>query len=287
MPTEKEQDQTLPMDEQEEAQAAPDETELQPETGADGAESGEEEIDEMAEAQREQWRLQVPELADAFDDLTPEARETVRKWRLAAQQGVEAQGGGGDRGPAAQSGAETPTPPVPGPPRLDVDSLKRRLSAEFGEDGASAVMEAITPTIEYANNVVGLMGPVLVELEERLKGLERGLSETKLPLELRQLVAQTPGAQESDVAEAGRLLRDGKITDPRLALQFVVSVRQARAKGSSKPSPAEAARRRKRAMQLSAEAGSTRKAGSAPVRIPATDQELADLMRREAEAMEG
>lgn len=252
----------------EEQPVEPDAT-TEPEAG-----DGETERDERV---RELWGQALPELADNYTELTPEAREELVLKRLAAL--AQANGATEDTDSDTSTSPEKPGPPsVNEYPDPDLAAIEQAVTRAFDEGDAESLAELL-------KNVVGWVGETVRTVDGVIQGYDRDIRDIRLPNQTESALDSVPGAKREDIAKAVELLKKGEVRDPQTALKLAVFNRQTELAAASRPRRPvdEAARRKARAIEADA-AARTGSPGDVPLRIPNNPQEERQFLEALEEA---
>jgi len=233
---------------------------------------------------KEQWAELIPELADSIDQLSPGKRERILLNRLAAQSsGERPKADSPEQGPDVA--AQKPrTPPVVEVPQLDLERMRETLDEQFGEDGGKALMGVVAPALQCITSLGTLVQDSLTEMHGKVETFDKDLTSVVRPSNLRKMLSKVSGATEGDIPAAMKLLEEGTAKDEAAALKVAVFDRKAELDKAEKPRPAsDAARRKAEALRASKLAGGDRRGAQAARRIPATEQDIAELLRQDGE----
>ena len=174
------------------------------------------------EALRAGWSEVMPELAEEYEKLSPDARVRIllkRAQRLSAQRPTDAPNGASPDGQAPNVGREQAQPTVPPVEPLDVEGLAASIKQAVDDADGEALAAAFAKGFKYIQGVGNLMlasnreqGQVIREIDE----------EIRVPGKFRRAMANVRGAKETDLETAQQYYKRGEAKTPEAALKMAV-----------------------------------------------------------------
>jgi len=243
-------------------------------------ETQEEEVQETEDDSQELWRQAIPELANGFAELQPGTRERILLTKLAEARTAAAQAGSPNQ-ETESADQEVSSPQFEKIPDFDTDAATQALAVHLDEDGAKALVGVLGSRDNVGKEHLSRQAYAVSELLDAVlkqgEQINRGLV---VPNVLRKLVpsgdrpgsGQVPGATESDILEAQRLLASGEVSSPKMALQVAVFTRTPQSKPANP-------KRKAGAIRAGKQSGSPGSAPAQSTKIPQTQEDIADTLR--------
>ena len=227
------------------------------------------------------WNETLPELAGSRGELTPETREQLLITRLAAQPQSTPTTGDQAEGPSPTAGTDAGAPPVPELPTIDAQAQQAAIESAMENGDGVALAKVFADQRAYVEELGRLVHGSLRDQDQAIGALGQ---EVRMPTEMREALPNVRGANEADLKAAMKLLTSGEVKSPEVALKVATFNRQSELAAAEEPrvSASEAARRKAQGLAASRLAGgSVRGSQPARQRIPVTQQQHAEDMRRE------
>ena len=218
------------------------------------------------------WKQVAPELVDGLDELAPETQVKFLLNRLAASQ--QEKSATGDTSKDTPTNTQAPGQPSTAGNNFDRDENLQKMGTAFAEgDGTEFVRLLDEHDKQLARTMM-----------DALNAQDVNITALRLPSQLRQAMADVPGAQESDIGHAARLIDNGDVANHKMALMLAVADRQAElavAGGKPKKTASEEAKRKANALAADKAGRSATPSGTLPDKFPSTPGEMQELMERE------
>ena len=231
---------------------------------------------------RKLWQEHLPELADSYDELSPEAREKLLLNRLAATTASGPSTGEESGKPESPAGEpEARTPSTVQIPELGLDDFESSLAEELQDRAAAQLIRRkIQILADFVQGMGGLVVRTLDDQKGTLAGFEKQLSGVTRPNSVREAIKAVPGATEADAASAVQLLESGEATSPEAAVKLAVFNRRAEVeKATPRGKASDEARRKAAALAAARRGGSSRRPGERAQRIPQGQDQLRQMFK--------
>jgi len=276
--------------EQETIPNAPDGEAGRGEAAPEAAEGEQETAETQAtDAMRALWDEALPDLAGAFDEMSPEARERLLLKRQAAQPQNKPTTEEAPTGPSSTAEAEAEAPPVAEIPAIDAKEQQAAIEKAFEDQDGPALAAVLERQRQYVDGVAHLAYQVGLDNGKAITDLSKGQKALRIPGEVRDALPTVQGADKADLAAAAELLASGEVKTPELALKVAAFNRQSEietAKGAKPTADQEATRKAKALAASRAGAPSSRTGAVTQQRIPVTQQALEDMLQADADKAE-
>lgn len=232
------------------------------------------------------WAEVVPELAEAYQELSPEAREQVLLRRLAAKPAAALPT---EDAPARESSNGEPKPQEPStytvPEPWNVDEALSQIAYSLENDPpekqAQVIVNVMKKNIDYVHGYGRLLLGVREESDRKLTGFEKQLLGVTRPGQLGALVAKVRGATAADVTAATALLESGVTSDMTVAMKLAVYNRESEMT-TAKTEPSAAAQRKAAALRAARASGANRAAGGRQFKPPVSEADYKELLEAQA-----
>lgn len=227
---------------------------------------------EEADESQELWEKVAPDLAEHIKDLTPEAREGILLKRLAASS--EGKPSSGEEQPSEK--AQSRKPSAAEVPIFDVDKLVAAATKALEEGDVKGWGDSVRETFSSITKLAVLVHDAQEELQEKMDEM---YNETIRPSRIRKEIPNVPGATDADIAEAESIYDSGDATTPIAALSLAVFKRQQETGASRKVDTG----RRTAGVTAGRTSGASRVIGQPTGKLPRSMQDVAAMLRRNAE----
>ena len=256
--------------------------EAQVETGTTEDQVATETTETAAEVQEDAaqalWAEAVPELAEHYQDLSPEHREEVLLRRLAANRAAALST---EDAPARESSNGEPKSQEPStytvPEPWNADEARTQIAAALDDDAAKVLVDVLKKHADYIHGYGRLVVGAIQESSGKLTGFEKQLLGVTRPGQLGALVAKVRGATTADVTAATALLESGVTSDMATAMKLAVYNRESELV-TAKTQPSVAAQRKAEALRAARASGTNRTAGGRQFRPPETENDYKELL---------
>ena len=228
------------------------------------------------------WAEVVPELADAYQELSPAAREQVLLRRLAAKPAAALPT---EDAPARESSNGEPKPQEPStytvPEPWNADEARTQIAAALDDDAAKVLVDVLKKHADYIHGYGRLVVGAIQESSGKLTEFQKQLLGVTRPGQLGALIAKVRGATASDVPAATALLESGVTSDMTVAMKLAVYNRESELV-TAKTEPSAAAQRKAAALRAARASGANRAAGGREFRPPETENDYKQLLEAQA-----
>lgn len=257
----------------------------QPAAPPEGEPTGEEEPQEEQPQEPSEldtlWNDALPELAGSRGQLTPDTQVRLLIKRLPAQPQSTPTTGDQAEGPSPTAEADAGAPSVAELPTVDAQAQQAAIESAFENQDHAALAKVFAEQRAYVDGLGRLVHGSLKDQDAAIGALG---TEVRMPGQMREALPNVRGANEVDMLAAMKLLESGEVKSPEVALKVATFNRQSELAAATEPtaSASEAARLKAKGLAAAQLAGgSVRGSQPARQRIPVTQQQHADDMRRE------
>jgi len=228
------------------------------------------------------WAEVVPELADAYQELSPAAREQVLLRRLAAKPAAALPT---EDAPARESSNGEPKPQEPStytvPEPWNADEARTQIAAALDDDAAKVLVDVLKKHADYIHGYGRLVVGAIQESSGKLTEFQKQLLGVTRPGQLGALIAKVRGATASDVPAATALLESGVTSDMTVAMKLAVYNRESELV-TAKTEPSAAAQRKAAALRAARASGANRAAGGRQFKPPVSEADYKELLEAQA-----
>jgi len=263
--------------EQEAAPEAQAEVETQTET-----ETAQTETEPVADKTRELFNQVMPEFAEEYESLSPDAKVRLLAQRAIGLTAHKPDGAPDPTTPQGQVGRgsrRADRPPVPEVKPLDVAATAKGITAAFAEGNSELAEARLVDALTYNKGIGELVIDALNRYEEKFDAME---AEYIRPAKFQAALPKVKGATNGDIVAARKLFETGEATTPEAALKMAVYERMAATNEKPRGTPNPEAIRKGKAIAAAAAGKAGKVGGARAIRYPATEQDLRELLEAES-----